>query len=646
MSKPTVTENFFKNINFDWLQSNPIPGEQTRWNNFMVLRETNQSRLKEILESHNSTEEQKKLNILWTKGNDSTALNEMNIVNILNTNIKDLNELLLHRMEYGMMHLFSISSYTDMKDSTRNIIYFGPAGLGLPDRDYFLLDSMQDKQASYKEYLQTFLSHCNIDEDYTTIYEFEKNVATVHLPKADCRDPHKIYNLYTYDELVDQFPGIKWASIFERFKLPTNDKIVVSQPLFFKHLSEHMVKCYQDSDMMKSMMNYMKYRFAKSVCTLIDDKSYNIYFDFYCKTLLGQKEQKPRWKRVVESIDGTLGEVLSKVYVQKYFGEDQKNSCKKMIDEIVTTYKERIQNLDWMSDATKEKAHHKLSKFNVKIGYPDKWTDFSTLVVYDSKSYYENMLECYKWSMEDSMSKAYKPVDKLEWHMNAHDVNAYYSPTMNEIVFPAGILQAPFYSINQTLAENLGGIGAVIGHEITHGFDDKGCMFDAEGNLNNWWTEEDTKHFNERSKKMEDLFSSFDYFGINVNGKLTLGENIADLGGVTLSLKTLERLLCSKNGIPLIKTLNENFIGDPHLTKNCDRLLNNETKCLFEQWAKVWRCNITDDHLKNQLLTDPHSPAELRVNGILCNLDEFYQSYDIKEGDKMYVNPSLRSKIW
>ena len=621
MSKPDVKNNFFKNVNFDWLESNPIPSEHTRWNNFMVLRETNQERLKEILESHNSTDEQKKLNILWNKGNDSKTLNDMNIVTILNSNmIDDLNELLLHRMEYGMMHLFSLSSYTDMKDSSRNIIYFGTAGLGLPDRDYFLLDKMQDKQSAYKDFLQKFLAYCNIDEDYNSIYEFEKNVATVHLPKAECRDPHKVYNLYTFGELEKQFPGIMWKLIFERFKLPTNDKIVVSQPLFFKHISDYLTGCYTDNDMMKSMMNYMKYRFAKTICSFIDDKSYDIYFDFYHMTLMGQKEQKPRWKRVVETIDSTLGEVLSKVYVQKYFSEEQKNSCKKMIYEIVTTYKERIQNLDWMSDVTKEKALYKLSKFNVKIGYPDKWTDFSKLVVSDSKTYFENILECYKWSIEDNLSKVYKPVDKLEWHMNAHDVNAYYSPTMNEIVFPAGILQAPFYSINQTLAENLGGIGAVIGHEITHGFDDKGCMFDADGNLNNWWTDKDTTLFNERSKKMEDLFSSFDYFGINVNGKLTLGENIADLGGVTLSLKTLERLV------------------------NTD--LNNQTKCLFEQWAKVWRCNITDDHLKNQLLTDPHSPAELRVNGILCNLDEFYDIYNIMEGDKMYVNTELRSKIW
>jgi len=292
-----------------------------------------------------------------------------------------------------------------------------------------------------------------------------------------------------------------------------------------------------------------------------------------------------------------------------------------MIKEIVKTYESRIKNLDWMSEVTKTKALDKLNKFNVKIGYPDKWTDFSKLNISESLTYYENMLESFKWSFEHNFEKLYKPVDKLEWHMNAHDINAYYSPTMNEIVFPAGILQEPFYSASQSLAENLGGIGAVIGHEITHGFDDKGRLYDLHGNLNDWWTEDDAKNFDERSKKLEELFNSFSYFGLNVNGKLTLGENIADLGGITLSLKTIERLVEPEN-------------------------YKNEMQKLFEQWAKVWRCNITEDTLKNQLLTDPHSPTQLRVNGILCNLDEFYETYNIKEGDKMYVKPELRSKIW
>lgn len=621
MTKPELKDNFYKSINFDWLESNPIPSEYTKWGNFNVLHETNQHRLREILETNNTTDEENKLNILWKKGSDVDELNKQNIINIINTSTTDLTKLILERMDYGMMHLFSVSSYTDMKDSSRTVLYFGPASLGLPDRDYFLLDKMKDKQDSYKDYLKTFLEHCNIDIDYNIVYEFEKSIATIHLPKADCRDPHKIYNKFSFSDLEEQFPGIMWAAIFDRYKLPTNDTIILTQPAFFKFMSDHLLSCYKDQKVYDMTMNYLKYRFAKVASTFIDDKSYNIYFDFYCKTLMGQKEQKVRWKRVLATIDSTLGEVLSKVYIQKYFGEEQKKSCKAMIDEIVKTYKERIKNLDWMSDVTKEKALYKLSKFNVKIGYPDKWTDFSKLIISESLSYFENILECYKWSFEDSISKAYKPVDKLEWHMNAHDINAYYSPTMNEIVFPAGILQEPFYSTSQSLAENLGGIGAVIGHEITHGFDDKGCMFDSDGNLNNWWTDDDTNKFKEKSKKMEDLFASFDYFGINVNGKLTLGENIADLGGITLSLKTLERLVDSDN-------------------------IKNETKNLFIQWAKIWRCNIMDDSLKNQLLTDPHSPTELRVNGILPNLQEFCDAYDIKMGDKMYIEPEKRSNLW
>jgi len=292
-----------------------------------------------------------------------------------------------------------------------------------------------------------------------------------------------------------------------------------------------------------------------------------------------------------------------------------------MIGEIVQTYKSRLEQLEWMSMETKARALEKLAKFNVKIGFPDKWTDFSNLSISSNLMFYENILEASKWELEHNMAKLYKPVDKLEWHMNAHDINAYYSPTMNEIVFPAGILQAPFYSPDQTLAENLGGIGAVIGHEITHGFDDKGRLYDANGNLNDWWTESDANQFEGLSAKLEEHFNSFSYFDMGVNGKLTLGENIADLGGITFSLKTLERIVPPEQ-------------------------LAEQTAQLFFQWAKIWRCNITDDSLKNQLLTDPHSPTQLRVNAILQNLDEFYQIFNIKPGDPMYLNPESRSKIW
>ena len=623
----SLQNDFYNYINHDWLKANPIPSEYTKWGNFHVLHERNQERLKEMLEQKPVSDEQHKLNILWRKGLNSEELNKNGqkgfYAHLVDNDFqdKDLNELIVSWLKYNLSYLFDVEAYTDFKDSTRNILYFDVMGLGLPDRDYYLNDKMKDKQNDYKVFLEKFLKHCNINCDFNEIYSFEESVANIKLSKAERRDPMKIYNLHTFDELLTKYPGVPFKQLFETFNFPTNDKIIITEPKYFEFLSNYLLECYQNERQMNFIRNYYKYKLAKTSSSYIDDSTYEIYFDFYGRKLMGQKEPKQRWKRVLSVVDGILGEVLSKAYVQKYFNEDQKISCKNMINEICKTYEERIKQLDWMSDTTKEKALEKLSKFNVKIGYPDKWTDFSGLQINDNISYFENVLESMRWELNHNLEKLYKPVDKLKWHMNAHDINAYYSPSMNEIVFPAGILQEPFYSINQSNAENLGGIGAVIGHEMTHGFDDKGRLYDLNGNLNDWWTEEDGKRFEERSKKLQDLFASYEYFGINVNGKLTLGENIADLGGITFSLKTLEKLVPKEN-------------------------IKEETQKLFIQWAKIWRCNITDDTLKNQLLTDPHSPTQLRVNGILPNLDEFYEIFDIKEGDKMYVKPELRSKIW
>lgn len=619
--KPSQQNDFYGYINHEWLQSNPIPSEYTKWGNFHVLHERNQERLKEMLEQNPVSEEQKKLNILWKKGLNKDELNSNAHLGIFKFDTRDLNQMIITWMTYNLAFLFDAEAYTDLKDSNRNILYLDVMGLGLPDRDYYLNEKMKDKQDLYKGFLEKFLRHFNINCDYNEIYSFEETVAKIKLAKADRRDPNKLYNLHTYDELISKYPGIPWSLLFSTFKFPTNDKIVVTEPQYFEFLSKFILDCYQNEKQMEFIKNYYAYKLAKVASPYLDDVTYGIYFDFYGRQLMGQKEPKQRWKRVLTVVDGILGEVLSKAYVQKYFSEDHKVSCKNMIQEICKTYEERIKQLDWMSDETKEKALSKLSKFNVKIGYPDKWTDFSKLEIKEELSYFENILESMKWELNHNLEKLYKPVDKLKWHMNAHDINAYYSPSMNEIVFPAGILQEPFYSINQSISENLGGIGAVIGHEMTHGFDDKGRLYDLNGNLNDWWTKEDASKFEERSKKLHDLFASYEYFGINVNGKLTLGENIADLGGLTFSLKTLERLVPEKD-------------------------IKEETRKLFVQWARIWRCNITDDTLKNQLLTDPHSPTQLRVNAILPNFDEFYEIFDIKEGDKMYVKPEMRSKIW
>ena len=625
-----LEDDFYTHINAEWLENNKIPSEYTKWSNFHILNKVNEERLKEILNCDPTNDEENKLNILWKKGLNTEELNTKehdhdSIFKLINEDLP-INQLLVSLLKYNLCFLFDIEAYTDFKDSNRNILYFDRLSLSLPDRDYYLIDKMADKRILFKQFLDKFLQHYNkisctsnnnIAEE---IYSFEESIAKVLLSKTEKRDPNKIYNLYAFNTLKEQFKNIDWDYLFDSFNFPKNDKIIITEPKYFEFLNNYL----ENTDNHRIIKNYFKYRLAKYSTNFCDDISYQLTFDFFGNQLMGQKEPKQRWKRVLSTIEGILGEVLSKAYIQKYFKEDEKKSCKNMIEEICKTYRERIINLDWMSEITKQKALEKLDKITIKIGYPDKWTDFTNLNLSSNMSYFENMLEANRWILAHNLEKLYKPVDKLEWHMNAHEINAYYSPTNNEIVFPAGILQEPFYSINQSLAENLGGIGAVIGHEMTHGFDDNGRLYDSDGNLNEWWSKEDEIQFNERSKKLEDLFNSYEYFGIKVNGKLTLGENIADLGGLTFSLKTLERIL-SNNSLEDIKT---------------------ETKKLFVQWAKIWRCNITDDTLKNQLLTDPHSPTDLRVNAILRNLDEFYEIYNITENDKMYLDKQLRSKIW
>jgi predicted metalloendopeptidase len=624
--KPRLQDDFYNNVNFDWLKNNPIPSEYTKWSNFHVLMERNQNRLKEMLETAPVTEEQKKLNVLWTQGQNSSELNKNGLNDVYSSYINttsnlDLNREVISLMKNNSMFLFQMEAYSDLKDSSRNILYFDVPNLSMPDRDYYLSDKMADKRTDFKEFLRAFLPHTRNTANADDVYSFEESIANVVLSKTDRRDPYKVYNLYTFSELVSEFPGINWNLIFQQFLIPTNDKIVVAEPAYFKYLSEYLIKCTQNQNEAAKLVNYLNYRLASAYATYVDDATYNLYFEFYGRKLMGQKEPRQRWKRVLSTVERTLGEVLSKVYVQTYFTEADKNACKNMIQEIIKTFENSLKTLEWMSEETKVKALEKLSTFTVKIGYPDKWTDFSSLMIESSQSYCKNIMECNKWTLHHNLDKLYQPVDRSEWHMNAHDINAYYSPPTNEIVFPAGILQEPFFSQTQSLSENLGGIGAVIAHEITHGFDDQGCLYDSCGNLNNWWTTKDKESFDARSGKLEQLFSSYTFCGICVNGKLTLGENIADLGGLTVAMNTLQRLVSPAN-------------------------LTEEQVKLFSQWAKVWRCNITQDTLKNQLLTDPHSPTQLRTNGILRNIDEFYRVFNITEADSMYLNPELRSKIW
>jgi len=417
-------------------------------------------------------------------------------------------------------------------------------------------------------------------------------------------------------------PCINWSQYLTYLNIDVTQikYLVVSEPEYFKKLNTLFEKEI-NLDIWKEYLLIQLFKFASSYTNNILNQ---INFDFYGKALSGQLEQKPKWKRVLGVIDSYVGELLGKKYITKHFPETSKQIILDMINKMKTKLAERINNLTWMTDKTKIKALSKLNKINTKIGYPDKWEDFRDLVLNIDDTYFELIVKCNQWLTNKNLQKYNKPVDKNEWHMTPHTINAYYDPTKNEIVFPAAILQEPFFNPNNSLASNYGGIGAVICHEITHGFDDQGCQFDEDGNLNNWWTEEDKISFDKASKKLEEQFNQYIIEEMNINGKLTLGENIADLGGVTITLDCLKDYLKNNNSVDY-KTELKNF---------------------FIQWAIIWRNNIRPDESKQRILTDPHSPGCLRVNGILKNISDFYDIFDINNTDEMFLDITKRCLIW
>lgn len=618
--------DFDAHVNKIWKENNPIPSDQVVWNNFSVLNEENAQRVKNILDDICSSSTLSKsdalLKILWEKGNNEKKLNEIpvnNILSVINTMCKNQNVYSLFKLlQHNIRCPLNISTYNDEKNSARNILYISPGSLGLPDKDFYILDSMKEKCDEYKKFMKKMLDHVyenkqNNENRVLDLYNFEEKLAAVKLSRADIRDPYLTYNVMSFNELVEKYSNINWAEIFEGLGIVKNDVIVVTQPLYFEKLNElTQSSVYQ---------NYLEWLTILDCAPFCDDKTYEIYFDFYNKFLSGQDKQKPRWKRVLAVINSRIGELVSKKFVTKYFDEQSKDLALQMTYKILAEFRKRIENAEWMGSTTKQKAYEKLDTFIVKIGYPDKWKSFKKLQLYPDKSYYENILLCGKWDVDDELSECYKPVDKTKWHMNAHTVNAYYNSSQNEIVFPAGILQKPFFDKNASLCENYGGFGAVIGHEITHGFDDKGKLYDAHGNLNTWWEKNDEDEFKNKAQVLEEQFNNYKVQDMNVNGKLTLGENIADLGGLTLALEAVKS------------------IGD---NENMSEYIKN----VFYQWALIWRCNYKPEEMKNRILIDPHSFAFLRVNGIVKNLSEFYESFDVKENDEMYLPPSKRAKIW
>jgi predicted metalloendopeptidase len=632
-------QDFYRYVNGTWLKKTKIPADKSNYGSFTALYDEAQQRLRKIIEDAANKDnppgsDEQKIGDFYKSFMDTAHIEALGLkslkpsidrVNAVNKK-DDLPELIAWLQSIGVQMPFSFYVAQDGKHSDRYICYISQSGLGMPDRDYYLNNSEKFKKfrGRYKEYIIKLLTlggEKNAANKADRIIALEKEIAQYHWTRVENRDRDKTYNNYEVSRLIKDYPHFNWEKFISNIQKEAVENIIVRQPGYLKGFDTIMKKASLDD-----WKNYFEFKLISAYTDVLPDDYVKADFDFYGKTLSGIEQIRPRWKRGVSMVDGNLGEVLGRIYVGLYFKPQAKERMKKLVDNLVLSYRERLRKLDWMSNATKKEALLKLSKFNAKIGYPDKWKDYSSLEI-KADDLLGNYMRSNIWDHTYNMNKLGKPVDRGEWGMTPQTVNAYYSSTMNEVVFPAAILQPPFFNMEADDAVNYGAIGSVIGHELTHGFDDQGRKSDGDGNLRNWWTDEDRKKFDERAQRMVeqyDLYSPIDT--LHINGRLTLGENIADLGGVTIAYYAYQNSLNGKKA-PVI----DKFSGNQRF---------------FIGWAQIWRRKYKDDELRKRLLTDPHSPSEYRVNGILSNMPEFYKAFNVHEQDKMFRPEAKRVQIW
>jgi putative endopeptidase len=620
-------DDFYHHVNNNWLKDNPIPDDKVRWCNFIILYEKNKELLKDII-----LNDKENPNLLYTQGINDTVLDTYKPLNVIDQYIQAINNMynsydIINVLTLLLMNGFStplnIGVEPDLINSNKNIIYLDSGGIGLPDRDYYFLPDKENIRDEYKKHLQKVSDFTNIEFDATNVYNFEQKLAKETYDNVTRRNPHKLYNMYTFDKIKQDFEYLHINQIIKSLNLQSDKDICITTPTYYTNLCE-LIK----HESLTTWKSYLTWKVLQSSLSYLSKEARELHFDFYGKILSGQKSIEESQKRVTQIVDNNLGEPLSKLYVDKYFSEKHKDYMLKLTTEIKLELRKRLTQLDWMTNETKTKAISKIDKMGLKIGYPDEWKDYSTLKLYKNDNYFNNILRCRKWENEHELNKLNKPVNKKEWHMNAHDVNAYYSPSFNEIVFPAGILKPPFFSSEQSAGENFGGIGVVIGHEMTHGFDDQGRKFDADGNMNDWWTETDAEQYVKKTNLLRDQFNEYTIEEQKVNGELTLGENIADLGGLEISFSALDT-----------------YLTKYHSDMTADEI-KQEHKKFFITYARVWRANIRPEESLKRLVTDPHSPNILRVNGILKNMNEFYKIFNVTKDDKLYIDENKRAQIW
>jgi predicted metalloendopeptidase len=633
--------DFFAYLNGKWLQTVQIPADQASWGSFDQLYENSLAQLRGIIEQTAAkggaagTDEQR-IGDFYASFMDEARLEQLGIAPLKGeldkiAALKDKAELpalLAHLGKIGVNVPFDFGIHQDNKDSTRYVADIGQGGLAMPDRDYYLKADdakLADAKAKYQQYVGNVLAMAgdqNAAANAKAIVDFETELAKIQWTKVELRDPIKAYNKVKLADMDKLAPGIGWKSWLDAAGLSGKTSyVIVGQPSYLKALAQ-----VSDKTPLETWKAYLAMHLIDAYGGYLSKNFVDARFDFHSKTLAGVEEIEPRWKRGVGAVERAQGEALGKLYVAQYFPPERKARMEALVKNLLAAYKESINKLDWMSPATRKEAQAKLAKFTPKIGYPNKWKDYSKLVV-KRDDLVGNVMRARVVAADREVDKLGKPIDRDEWGMTPQTVNAYYNPEMNEIVFPAAILQPPFFDANADDAVNYGGIGAVIGHEISHGFDDQGAQYDGNGNLRDWWTRADHKNFKTKTAMLVKQYNAFEPVpGYHVNGELTLGENIADNSGLAIAAKAYRISLKGKQA-PVIDGLS----GEQRL---------------YMGWAQVWRAKMREQQTIAQIKADPHSPDAFRANGSLRNQPGFYEAFGVKPGDKMYLAPKDRVIIW
>lgn len=634
-------DNFYLYANGAWIKNTPIPASKTRWGSFDALAEESSLALKGLLEdaakAPGNNKLMKRVGDFYISAMDSAAIEKIGYqpikpyleqITALSSKADVLKHMNYLRSQSISSPLYRIGVGQDAKDVTKYIISIGQGGTTLPDRDYYLKNDTRSQKirTDYTAYIVKLFTLCG-DEEFkamakaVTVMQMETTIAQAQMSRVEMRDPKKLYNKFSVDGLSATTPNLNWQRILTELGYKTKqDSLIVSNPKFMVFLDSLLNKVSLDD-----WKTYLKWNVMRDAAPYLSSSFVDANFA-YNQALSGQKEQTPRWQRMSGLIDRQLGDLLGQLYVDKYFNQAAKARMLELVNNLAQSFENRIKKSEWMTEETKPRALAKLHAFTKKIGFPDKWKTYEGLEI-KADDFLGNLRRCNQWFYEENINKLGQPIDKTEWGMTPSTVNAYYSPLKNEIVFPAGILRFPFFDFEADDAINYGGIGAVIGHEMTHGFDDQGRQFDAYGNLEDWWTKADADEFKKRADEVVAQYNGYVILDtLHVNGKLTLGENLADLGGLSIAYEAFKNTKQGKSNKKI-----DGFTPDQRF---------------FLNWSQVWRNNILPEAAAQRILTDNHSPGLYRSNGPLTNIDAFYKAFNVKPGDNMYKAPELRTRIW